>query len=333
MSSARNVLGTFIAVFVLIVGTVSVGGLIVHDDRPGPAEVDKDHWDPDTVVPEDAPDGGEITMDSTESNETVVVYTGGAAAMGAAGAQPVPIRDDGSDRAVSVGSLGSANRDVSPLVSVLVENGHEVVFYDGPTSPQPLGQTLADADAFVTVGSATFTPAERDSISQFVDDGGRTVIAASPGSTGDIAEIASTAGLATDPGYLYDLEQNDNNHLGVYAAPAGDSPLIDGVDRVVLRGASPVRTSDGDIALETVETTTRSTTRESGSYDVAAHSGDMAVVGDSSFLEPENAHRFDNDVLVGNIADFLVTGEKTETTTNEGSVGGGQTTGATTQPR
>ncbi|SEP75975.1 hypothetical protein [Natrinema salaciae] len=346
MSSARAVIGTFVVVFVVIVGTVSVGGLVVHDDTPRPSDVDTDHWDPDTVIPEEAPDGGEITMNSTTTGKTVVVHTGGSSAGGAGMGQPLPISDDGSGHTLSVGSLGGTNRGVGPLVSTLVENGHEVVFYDGgPSSRQTLRETLADADAFVTVGSATFTPTERESIGQFADAGGRTVIAASPGSTSDTAQIAATAGLYTETGYLYNLEENDNNHLGVYAEPTGDSPLTDGVDRVVLRGAAPVGTDDGETDLETIDGTTLSTTREAGTYAVAAHSGDMAVIGDSSFLEPENAYRVDNDVLVGNLADFLVTGETSDPVFNESPttgnpngpmpsqpVNGGQTSDSTAQP-
>jgi hypothetical protein len=314
VSSALNVLGTFVAVFVLVVGAVSVGGLVVSDDTPQPPEVETDHWDPETVIPEQAPDGGEITMDSTESGKTIVVNTGSSPTAGFGMGQSLPIRDDGTDHRLSVGSLGGVDRSVSPLVSALVENGHEVVFYDGgPTSNVKLSQTLEDADAFLTVGSATYTPTERNTLEQFVDGGGRTLIVSNPGSTGDVAQIASAGGLYTDPGYLYNLEQNDNNHLGVYAEPAGDSSLTDGVDRVVLRGATPVGSSSGDAVLETTNGTTLSTTRKAGTYGVAARNDNVAVIGDAAFLTPENVHRVDNDVLAGNLADFLVTGEEPTT--------------------
>ena len=62
-------------------------------------------------------------------------------------------------------------------------------------------------------------------------------------------------------------------------------------------------------ALTTAETSRLSTTQESGSYTVAVRSESLAVVGDSSFLAPENARRADNGVFIGNIADFLVSGD------------------------
>ncbi|WP_226007243.1 hypothetical protein [Natrinema salinisoli] len=333
MSSTTTLLGTFVAVFVLIVGAVSVGGLVVHDGTPEPAEVDTDHWDSETIVPEQAPDGGEIEMDSTESGKTIVVNAGSSSTSSFGMGPSLPIRDDGPNHRLSVGSLGGVDRDVNPLVSALVENGHEVVFYDGgPTSNVKLSQTLEDADAFLTVGSATYTPTERNTLEQFIDSGGRTLIVSNPGSTGDTAQIASAGGVYTHSGYLYNLEENDNNHLGVYAEPTGDSSLTEGIDRVVLRGATPVGASSGETALETSNGTTLSTTREAGTYGVAARNDNVAVIGDESFLTPENVYRVDNNVLAGNLADFLVTGEEPNTDFGNGSGVGGPNQPPMTQP-
>jgi hypothetical protein len=38
----------------------------------------------------------------------------------------------------------------------------------------------------------------------------------------------------------------------------------------------------------------------------------VTAVGDTSFLSRENAYDADNEVLIGNLADFLVTGDKAE---------------------
>jgi hypothetical protein len=105
------------------------------------------------------------------------------------------------------------------------------------------------------------------------------------------------------------MENNDASYLSVRVEPDGAATLTNGVEEVVFRGAARVGTADGSTALATAETSRLSTTRESGSYGVAARSGSLAVIGDSSFLEPENADRADNNVLIGNLADFLVTGE------------------------
>lgn len=64
--------------------------------------------------------------------------------------------------------------------------------------------------------------------------------------------------------------------------------------------------------MATSADTRHSITRETDSYTVGVHHEDLAVIGDSSFLALENAYRADNNVLIGNIAEFLMTGEKPE---------------------
>ena len=58
----------------------------------------------------------------------------------------------------------------------------------------------------------------------------------------------------------------------------------------------------------------------------------MAVIGDTSFLNPENAYRADNNVLIGNVADFLVEGNVSENPFQEPPTGGGSTPGSGTSP-
>jgi hypothetical protein len=58
------------------------------------------------------------------------------------------------------------------------------------------------------------------------------------------------------------------------------------------------------------EGTTLSSTRRTGEYAVAVRNGDVAAIGDTSFLAREDVYEADNEVLVGNLADFLVSGDK-----------------------
>ncbi len=304
-ATGRTLIATFVLGFVLTIGLVAAGTLVVDDGTPEPAELDQSHFEPEHALPVETADGGDITMDSQESSNTVLIHTGGAAA-GQVAVEPMPIEDSGENPELSTGTMGGADRSVTPLVSTLIENGHEVEFYAGEIEDGPLAQSLDDADAFVAPGSVSFTAQDRESIDAFTDAGGRFMMTADPGSSGDIAELGGSDGLYTDAGYLYNIAENDNNYLSIYAESTGSSELTDGVDEVVLRSASSVGTTESDAVLET--DATLSTTREDGEYDVAAVDGNTALIGDSSFLEPENAQRADNNIFIGNIADFLVTG-------------------------
>ncbi|MFC7172905.1 hypothetical protein ACFQL0_05175 [Haloplanus litoreus] len=109
------------------------------------------------------------------------------------------------------------------------------------------------------------------------------------------------------------MQENDNNYKSIYAEPASNAGLADGVERVVVREAVPVRTSRGTPVLVGADGTHLSTTRDPGQYAILARSqdGNVTAVGDTGFISRENAYDADNEVLIGNIADFLVNGEKT----------------------
>lgn len=306
MSAAKTLAGTFVVVFALTVGVVTVG-TVVFDDGTQTTDVEHDHINA-SLIAEQTADGGEIEMESTEQQNTIVIHTGAPERSNGGMGSPFPIEAQSDDRQLSIGSLGGQERDVDPLASVLVENGHEVVYYQGGFEGGPLSATLEDADAFLMAGSTPLSADEREAVTEFADAGGRTVIAADPGSSGDIDQLASSQGLYTDAGYLYNLVENDNNYLSVYTEPTGESELTEGVDRTVFRGVAAVGSSEDATIIETNDQTRHSTTREMGTYDVAAVHDNVAMIGDSSFMTPENAYRADNNVLVGNLADFLVTG-------------------------
>ncbi|MBP1923023.1 hypothetical protein J2751_002060 [Halorubrum alkaliphilum] len=311
MSTLRTAIGVFALVFAVTLGVVAVGGVVLDDGTPSNAEIETDHWELDEVAAESAESSGEIDMESAELGNTVVIHVGVAAA---GGGEPLAIPIDGErdPTEASVGTIGGAERDVGPLASTLVANGHDVVFYQDEFADGPLPQVLADADAFLTTNPAALGPAEADAVEEFIEADGRTVVAADPGSAGATTELLGPLGAYASPGYVYDMGNNDANYLSPFVTPAADTELTDGVERAVFRGIAPVGVTDrqGDAVFETGEGARLSTTREAGTYDAAVTAGELALIGDSSFLAPENAYRADNDVLIGNVADFLVTGEE-----------------------
>ncbi|QAU14099.1 hypothetical protein EKH57_16125 [Halorubrum sp. BOL3-1] len=305
----RTTVSTFVIVFLAIVGAAAVGGVALDS---GPSDTDPvadDHWQLDSVEPETVSEGGKVEMESNEPSNTVVVHLGGVTT-GVGGGTPVlPIEAGDTPVEADVGTLGGVRRGVTPLTAALVESGHEVRFYDGPRGGERLPSLLSDADAFVTTNPGSLSGPDTDAVESFVDAGGRTLVTSDPGDAGALTSFVSPFGVYGEAGYVYDMENNDASYLSVLVRPTESTGLTDGVERVVLRGAAPVGTADGTATLTSAETSQLSTTRESGSYAVAVRSGSLAVIGDSSFLAPENAGRADNGVLVGNIADFLVSGK------------------------
>ncbi|ELZ37361.1 hypothetical protein [Halorubrum distributum] len=329
----RTTVGAFALVFLAVVGVAAVGGVVLDGGSPETDAVADDHWRLDTVEPETVSEGGEVEMESSEPSNTVVVHLGGAAA-GLGGSSPIlPIEDGDAPTEADIGSLGGVRRGVAPLTAALVENGHEVRFYGGAFGAEPLPSLLSDADAFVTTSPSALSATDADAVESFVEAGGRTLVTSDPGGTGALTDFGSPFGVYGKAGYVYDMEHNDANYLSVLGEPTGSGSLTEGVEEAVFRGAAPIGVAGGSTTFTTAKTSQLSTTRETGSYGVAVRSDSLAVFGDSSFLEPENAGRADNSVLIGNIADFLVTGPNPDVSFGPGAgPGGAVPPGATVPP-
>ena len=293
-------------VFVVIVAAI-VGGAAVApyalgsgDDSAQPPAVENQQFQPGTILPDETPEEGEITMESDASGKTVLVDVGH--------------------------QNGVTETELEPLVSTLVENGHQVRFYRGQRAS--LNESLRSADAFVVASPRQrFTNDELAGVEAFTDAGGRVLVMGDPASiqvsggllfgigsfepTGPrTTALGSTYGVTYGSGYLYNMETNDNNYKSIFAESASSGGLAAGVDRVVMREAAPIRTADATRVLVGADGTHLSTTRDSGQYAVLARSGNVSAVGDTDFISRENAYDADNEVLIGNLADFLVDGEK-----------------------
>ena len=189
--------------------------------------------------------------------------------------------------------------------------------------------------------SSPFSGADAAGLKAFTEAGGRVVLmnepsrqapaglfgsSSSSGSFGappnPLLPVSSQYGLTYENGYLYNMADNANNYRNVYATPSGDSPLTEGVDRVVLHES--VAVDGGDTLLSATEGTTLSTTRRSETYGVLTRSGNLVAVGDASIFDQEYVYHADNEVLVGNLLDYLVSGDKTpEDAPGDGGFGGG----------
>ena len=317
MNNLARLAGVFVLAFGITVGIAFVGGLILAEGTPENPDVDREHLAFDNVAPGDVQTDSAVEMDSDEPENTVVIQ------LGAPTADPIQDPLLGITEAPSLAQTSSVvgEESVTPLVNALLEQGHDIEFaasggqdpvgQPGMTDgqPSPLSDQLADADAFITFEPGLLSDAETEAVSEFAEAGGRTVIAADPGSPADASVVGSSHGLFVESGFLFNMAENDNNYLSIFAEPSGQSELTAGVDEVVFRTAAPVGTTDGAPAFVTDEGTERSVDGETDSYGVAAVNGDMAMIGDSSFLIPENANAADNSVLIGNLADFLVTGD------------------------
>ncbi|QSG13210.1 putative secreted protein [Halapricum desulfuricans] len=329
MNRYMTAVGVFVSVLLLTVGAVTVAGYVLAEETPEQPGIETDQWQLDNVQPDGATEGGAIEMASTGASKTVVVHLGTPSSSSSSVLDGIPLQ--GVDRAITTGSAAGRERAVTTLLSTLVSNGHEVEFYTGSAGSGSFGDTptladdLTDADAFLTTAPTALSTTERETVTAFADAGGRVFVGADPGEARGVADLGSAVGIYQETGYLYNVVRNDQNYLSIFAEPAGSSSLTEGVERAVFRGAAPIDQSGTGPALVTGGETELSTTQRADAYGVAAVFGNVSVVGDTSFLQPENAYRADNNVLIGNVADFLVTGTVSETAVGRLGDDGGTT--------
>ena len=308
----------FVVTFATVVSGAAVAGLVGGDGAAPGSEIENAHYTDASLVSDRTPGEATVEMSSDAPTQTVVFDPG---------LDPSTEQPAGPLALLGSGGPEVTARNIRPLANVLLKNGHAVRVYTpepprsapttGPPSgsgPSPLGEALADADAFVTFRS-DYSAAALDDIESFRESGGRLIVATDPGAGFDApgaAALDGRLGTTSGPGYVYNMVENDLNYQRVYAEPTGNSSLTAGVDRAMFETVTPVDTAaaDGDV-LRPIEGSQLSTTRAATDAPVLARDDGVVVVGDSDVFVPENTQRVDNDVLVGNLADFLVENNRT----------------------
>jgi hypothetical protein len=315
MANLPRLVGVFALVLALVLVVAAAIPLLASpggDANPRPQNPAS--FQPANIVPQDLGQNGSVSIDAGSDEKVVLIDRA---------------HDNDFER-----------EEIEPMVDALVAQGYEVRFHGGggpggaprsagPGSSSPLNSSLRDADAFVVISpDRPFTDAAQRGIADFAERGGRVALLGEPTSpspaitsifgpaprstaTSQMTPLSSRFGMSLSTGYLYNMYENGNNFQNVYATASGDGPLTAGVDRVLLDRATEIAVGgDASVAVSATDRTALSTTRQQGRYPVAAVNDNVVLIGDTSFLTPANYQYADNEVLIGNLAEFLVSGEK-----------------------
>lgn len=297
----------FVVVLALTIAVVSAGPATQSPDRAEPADVetvDVDSFQPDQILSEYHDDTGQISMSANAEGNLVLI-------------------DLAHQNQITEDQLG-------PVIRTLTTNGAQVDFLTSEeTRGTEFNESLREADAFVSISpQETYSENEMDGLSAFENGGGRIVLMQEPkqASVGlvstliipprsasqpaPMAPLASEFGLSFGNGYLYNMQENDNNYRTVFASPSGSDSVTEGISQISIREGTTVH--GGTPVLVASEDSTLSTTRESSQYPIAASSGNVTAIGDTTFFTETGYQEYDNEVLTGNMLDFLVGGDKVE---------------------
>jgi hypothetical protein len=307
-----------VAIFVVIVAVTLLGAVVLSLGGAGGA-VDGEsvegqspsQFQPENVNQEFDSESGDIEVDSGADDKRILVDTRHG------------------------NQLSEAK--LEPVTEAMFEAGYTVEFDDGGDGSQSrrgddgagYRETLQNYDGLLVVQpTQEFSGSEIEAIRDYTDAGGRVVVLAEPTqvqSGGGLFSVPSAVSFGADnltrkygvqigSEMLYNIddEQNDNNFKSIYASPDEDGALTEGVERINLDMAGYAvvhNTGAVDVLYTTVEGTTSLDTRREDSYPVVARNDNLVFVADSTFIERANVYDVDNEVFVGNLMEFLVSGD------------------------
>ena len=219
--------------------------------------------------------------------------------------------------------------DLTSLHDRLISRG--VTVENRTKSGDSLEVDLRGALALVIAApTSNFSIAEREAIAAFVEDGGRLLLAADPtrpvppeddylesvlfptSAIPVINSLANLFGVNYFDDYLYNLDDNEGNYRNIRLSINEDGyPLTQDIDQVVFFAAHSLQ-SDGIILLSGDENTLSPLRTGEKNLAAAVLTTDERVLalGDVTFLTPTFHTVADNELFLGNIADWLVAAER-----------------------
>jgi len=168
-------------------------------------------------------------------------------------------------------------------------------------------EELEGADAFIIVcPQLEFSMEERETINEFVNNGGKLLLIADPTRSSQINSISLKFGLIFEADYLYNMKENEVNYRNIFVTEFRENEITKKLQKIALYTAGSISSTDGGIAF--VDQNTFSSlieTRKELSPTALAQESKVLAVHDLTFMtEPYNGI-LDNNQLISNIADWL----------------------------
>ena len=174
---------------------------------------------------------------------------------------------------------------------------------------EDLEEALPVPIAFIIVCPlAEFSEEERETIDEFVNNGGKLLLIADPTRRGKMNSLSLKFGLIFEADYLYNIKENEINYRNIFVTQFKENPISKDVEKIALYFVGSISSADSGIAL--VDENTFSSlieTRKGLSPIALAQESKVLAIYDLTFItEPYNGI-LDNNQLISNIADWLAT--------------------------
>ena len=170
-----------------------------------------------------------------------------------------------------------------------------------------LEEELMVANAFIVVApQEEFSSEEKETINEFVENGGKLLLIADPTRHSRINSLSLDFGLIFEPDYLYNMKENEINYRNIFVTEFKENEITKSLEKIALYTTGSISSADGGIAF--VDQNTFSSlveTRKKLSPIALAEESKVLAISDLTFMtEPYNGV-LDNNKLIANIADWL----------------------------
>jgi len=172
---------------------------------------------------------------------------------------------------------------------------------------EELAEKLAVADAFIVIcPQEEFSKDERETVEEFVNNGGKLLLIADPTRRGKINSLSLGFSLIFEPDYLYNMKEYETNYRNIFVSEFGENEITRKLEKIALYTAGSISSDNCSIAF--VDQNTFSSlieTRKELSPLALANESKVLAIHDLTFItEPYNGI-LDNNQLIANIADWL----------------------------
>jgi len=178
-----------------------------------------------------------------------------------------------------------------------------------PVEEEPLDEEeeLPVPTAFIIIcPQIEFSEDERETIDEFVNNGGKLLLIADPTRRGEMNSLSLDFGLIFEPDYLYNMKENDANYRNIFVTEFKENPISKNLEKITLYTVGSISSVEAGIAF--VDENTFSSlieTRKGLSPIALAQESKVLAIYDLTFItEPHNGI-LDNNQLISNIADWL----------------------------
>ena len=188
------------------------------------------------------------------------------------------------------------------------ESAEEEELEEDELAEDELEEKLAVADAFIVVcPQEEFSKEERETVEEFVNNGGKLLLIADPTRRGNKMNSLSLGfGLIFEPDYLYNMKEYETNYRNIFVSEFRENEITGKLEKIALYTAGSISSDNCSIAF--VDQNTFSSlieTRKELSPLALANESRVLAIHDLTFIiEPHNGI-LDNNQLIANIANWL----------------------------